>query len=377
MSAHKNHHFVPQFYLRRFSPDGRSVATLILNEIRVVEKASIRNQCQKEYFYGKGAAEEGFQLLEGDIATVLRTMENVRRFPSKLSEDHQMLMLYLASQRARTSQAAREQLQFADEFARRYIRDRLPADSDLHEHLDRFKFEIPDPVGENLRTLLPSFPLLLDLAHVFIQNQTKVGFVTSDHPVVFYNQAFEGERVGSYTGFQSRGLQIMFPISSNVALLFYDREVYSLGRRQRIAVSVTNSAEIAAINNLQYLSAENSVFFDPRRNAAEEVIHAYKEVKPLRRKEFASWREFEEVRGNTSRKIHVFIREDVKCQLKLGFLRTKQGWGCPDPHSERVRNPALCALHKQFMDEVRNGTALPGDFMEYSFLRAPEMWRNG
>ena len=88
MSAHKNHHFVPQFYLRRFSPDGRSVATLILNEIRVVEKASIRNQCQKEYFYGKGAAEEGFQLLEGDIATVLRTMENVRRFPSRNKRGH-------------------------------------------------------------------------------------------------------------------------------------------------------------------------------------------------------------------------------------------------------------------------------------------------
>ena len=57
MPQNKNHHFVPQFYLRRFGSD-RFVAAFTLAGRRHVPRASIAGQCQRPYLYGKDPAVE-------------------------------------------------------------------------------------------------------------------------------------------------------------------------------------------------------------------------------------------------------------------------------------------------------------------------------
>lgn len=46
------HHYVPQFYLRRFSPDQSSVGTFIAPD-RFVDCASIKGQAQRRHLYGR------------------------------------------------------------------------------------------------------------------------------------------------------------------------------------------------------------------------------------------------------------------------------------------------------------------------------------
>src|SRR5260370_2780664 len=53
VASHKSQHFVPQHYLRGFSSDGRSVPLCHLKSGQIVPKASIKDQCSRDYFYGK------------------------------------------------------------------------------------------------------------------------------------------------------------------------------------------------------------------------------------------------------------------------------------------------------------------------------------
>ncbi len=52
MANNKNHHFVPQFYLRRFGSNGR-VALYNLDSKRHIPQASIAGQCQRAHLYGR------------------------------------------------------------------------------------------------------------------------------------------------------------------------------------------------------------------------------------------------------------------------------------------------------------------------------------
>jgi hypothetical protein len=48
----REHHFVPQFYLRNFSSDGRRINLFNFKLGRAVMGTSIKHQCSKHNFYG-------------------------------------------------------------------------------------------------------------------------------------------------------------------------------------------------------------------------------------------------------------------------------------------------------------------------------------
>ena len=52
MSALRNHHFVPQFYFRRFSTDGKSICLLTRATGKTVRQATIKGQASKIGYYG-------------------------------------------------------------------------------------------------------------------------------------------------------------------------------------------------------------------------------------------------------------------------------------------------------------------------------------
>src|SRR5574338_1329818 len=69
----KKQHFVPQFILRNFSSNGRSVPTFVLERGQLYPNASIGDQCAQDYFYGReGHMEDAFCESESAVAPVLR-----------------------------------------------------------------------------------------------------------------------------------------------------------------------------------------------------------------------------------------------------------------------------------------------------------------
>ena len=69
----KRQHYVPQFVLRNFSPDGKSVSTFVLETGELHPNASVRGQCAKDHFYGREPhMENAFAESEKNVAAILR-----------------------------------------------------------------------------------------------------------------------------------------------------------------------------------------------------------------------------------------------------------------------------------------------------------------
>jgi hypothetical protein len=71
MTEKLNHHFVPQFYFRFFSLNGRSIHLARICDGRVIRDASIRGQCARRRFYGSREVEDALCTVESKHAHVL------------------------------------------------------------------------------------------------------------------------------------------------------------------------------------------------------------------------------------------------------------------------------------------------------------------
>lgn len=107
MADNKNHHYVPQFYFRRFSQDGKSVCALIRKAGKLIKSASIGDQASKDWFYGNQTIEQELGKIEGQCATALNALSEQRN-PALLDwADANLVLIWIAMQRSRT-EAARQ-----------------------------------------------------------------------------------------------------------------------------------------------------------------------------------------------------------------------------------------------------------------------------
>lgn len=73
MATNKNQHFVPRCYLRPFTLDSANVAINLFNidRMKFVERAPVKHQCSRDYFYGEDPAlEKALQAEEGLYVSV-------------------------------------------------------------------------------------------------------------------------------------------------------------------------------------------------------------------------------------------------------------------------------------------------------------------
>lgn len=107
MPGNKKHHFVPRFYLKRFSADGRSINLYNLRSRRSVSRARLRNQCYRDYLYGKALTlEKAIAVTEDEVARILRRIDSSGAPPGFGTEDHFALIIHILMQFGRTSYSA-------------------------------------------------------------------------------------------------------------------------------------------------------------------------------------------------------------------------------------------------------------------------------
>ena len=186
MPNNRRQHFVPQFYLRRYSKDGRSINIWNLRRQLKIVNANLKNQCYGVYFYGKNSTvEQTLSSVEGNAAQVLRSIGDTSRPPLPGSAEHQFLVLYILMQHARTLHMADELNAMTDNLSKHLVR----GTKEFEEiDLSRFRIGLEAPARDALSIATSCYPFLFDLAYKVIVNSTDTEFVTSDNPVVFYNQ---------------------------------------------------------------------------------------------------------------------------------------------------------------------------------------------
>ena len=277
MPKNRRQHFVPKFYLRRYSKDGRSINIWNLRRQLKIVNANLKNQCYGVYFYGKKSiVEKALSLVEANTAQVLRSIGDTSRPPLPGSPEHQFLVLYILMQHARTLHMADELNAMTDNLAKHLVRGTKEFEG---IDLSRFRIGLGEPARDALSIATSCYPLLFDLAYKVIVNRTDAEFVTSDNPVVFYNQLLSFRKDGSNTGFATKGLKIFLPVDPNHIILLYDDNVYKVGNNKNNVVYADRRREADQLNMLQICSASENIYF---RDEALDVENLNKMAEDFR-----------------------------------------------------------------------------------------------
>lgn len=369
MPANKKHHYVPRFYLKRFSPDARSINLYNFQLASAIVGANLKNQCYRNYMYGKeGEHEKRLSILEGAFAQLLRNMLPNCSLPSSMSPDHESLCILVLLQYGRTAYTADAFDDMADGMWRSILSKDPRVSPDL---LEKVRIVNADPANLAVATILRLYHLILDLGYKILIAKPDSEFITSDNPVVMYNQLLEFERFGSNTGLACKGLQIFYPLSPKHMLCLYDSRVYACEPRKDAVVAVPTDHDMLALNALQVASAHENVYY---AGPSADVFRVVRSGFGYRRKSKTRIIKGPERLTNTgSSQLIGSSREDVRTNLSLSFMRIlkpAKRWReerkqpGPKPVSV-VRNPWLVREHEVFSKLVDQGRYRPTEFLRY------------
>ena len=97
------HHYVPQFYLKRFG-NGKYISAILMDhDFRFVEKASIRDQSCKPDYYAFSEVEHICSQLEGEASRLMQVVDQATQLtPNQITSLKQSLKQYFVFQIVRT-----------------------------------------------------------------------------------------------------------------------------------------------------------------------------------------------------------------------------------------------------------------------------------
>jgi len=264
----KNQHYVPKFYLRNFSYNSnkKQVGVFNINNKFYVPEAKLKTQGSRNFFYGHdGIIEDNLSNIEGDFATIIRDIIQTKNLPKKNTIEHFNLLFFTVLTDLRNPSRIDGMQTNLEEMRKRLL--------ELHPDTDTEKF-VPtvshdDMVKLSLSNALEMCKIILDLDYKILVNKTSTPFITSDFPVVKYNQFLENKKwPHSKSGFGSVGLQIFIPLCSEIVLVLYDKDIYKLGDKKKQVNIVGNVEDVDALNILQFLNCIDTVFFNDKASEA-------------------------------------------------------------------------------------------------------------
>lgn len=318
MPDNKNHHYVPRFYLRHFTPHDKCIDLFNLRAQKLIRKAPIKGQCSRDYFYGKNADhEKSLSHAEGEVANMFRALFQLQRLPRLFTAGHFLLCFHVATQAYRTQYAA----DTLDEMTDGMWKEILKHDPSVaKEDLAKVSIGYQDPALVALGHAMRAFPLLMDLGMGLVVAPKGLEFIACDNPVVMRNQFMEWRTLGSNTGMASRGLQIFFPICPFLTLVMYDKGVYHFGATKSTSLHVASSADVMGLNVLQVASASENLYFS---SPAANIFKVSEQGMPYRRTTKAAVKVVARDRDmNGHSELVQMSRQDVRTDFRFQFLRT-------------------------------------------------------
>lgn len=373
MPHNKKHHYVPRFYLKRFSPNGRSINLWNIKNERKILSANLKHQCYKNYFYGKELeVEKALGVVEGQSSHIFRLIDKFQAPPPHGSDDYLTLVIYMLMQHGRTAYSADSLDEMSDKLIKHLMGPKAKEDG---IDLSKITIGIKESAQYSLGITTQMYPLMLDLDCKLLLNETNVEFVTSDNPVVLYNQLLSFRKYGSNTGLASKGLQVFLPINSNMLLYFYDFDSYSVGNNRSSVFRLSIPSDIYNLNTLQMVSAYENVYFE---NKDFDIESLDRKANSFRRDQKSSMNVFPgQETEETKSEFIASSKQDVRINLKLSFSRITKGarkWRTKFQKKQLqpavvVRNKELCDDHKEFLDKVDTGEYNPGEFFKFMEIK--------
>lgn len=286
MAEDANQHFVPQFYFRHFSEDGRSINLLLRKNGKSITSASIKGQASKKYFYGNAEAEQQLKVLDGTYSDAFRKVRSASNFLNCDEDTRLCFYQCLMLQRARTVAARASWQPMADRVMQLQFEEAINNDKTLDEGKRQQLLAGLSSIGANeaqSQGLLMAEAAALsedlsDLLPIYLENRTRRPFVFSDAPVVFINMHYRQVKLRGVIGVDTPGLMIFYPLGPDRVLLLLDSDTYGIKGRSFPSKVLRSLSDVMDINKLQVHSASSAIYFGSQRYAAyvKELWHQEK-----------------------------------------------------------------------------------------------------
>lgn len=355
MASNKSQHYVPQFYLKRFSVDvmKRSINVFNLKVSKLICGASIRGQCAKRYFYGKDlAVEEVLSKQESEISTITRHIINENKLPAVNSSDYISLVNFILFQRLRTLAAEQDVNAFLDSMFSAV----LSKDPRFKDKINDYRIRYETSVVLSIGTMSSISFVASDLQCLLVQNESRTSFLTSDNPVYYDNRYMKKRNVyGSHTGLASIGLRIFFPLSPSKLVILFDPAIYEIENNSSGTLIVNDHHTVWGINQLQFAGAVNNIYCDNSFTGKDLLYYMNRSLEIRKMKKHVSNEYISNENPNSS--LFEFSNQDPKCSLDLEFLIIKnKALELSLPKSmSKVRDPAFLQLIREFDELVDKG----------------------
>jgi hypothetical protein len=372
MPSNKKHHYVPKFYLRGFTPNDASINLFNLKRNKLIKGASLKSQCYRDYFYGKeGQLESSLADFEGGCAELFRFIrEEAFSLPSYMSSAHAVICSFVVIQASRTQAAADYMDEFTNSFWKTLLRDNKEV---TQEMLDSVVIKHNAPAEASLYYNALTYPLIMDMEWALLLASPGNEFITSDNPVIKYNQLMSFKKYGSSTGYLCKGLQIFIPLTPYLTLFMWDKDVYTVNHRHNLIV-IDNKADIAQINRMQVANATENIYFNDPTQA--DIIRMANSGNRFRRDKLTNLNIIPERNDKHGRsEVIMFGGEDIRTELTLSFVslnKRAKKW-LTNTRQQRFipavfyRNEDLAQRYKKFREMVKSGVAKEDEILNFLF----------
>ena len=352
----ENQHYVPKFYLRYFSYQNNKKQIGVYNQFNklFIPTAKLKTQASKKYFYGKdGIIEDWLCSVESIISKSINKMISSEELPALMTDSHVHLLLFLILMDVRNPNKVNQFLK-----GQQLIKDRFISLNPKNQELEivRAIEEIKNNDDETIKMLVLNaigiIPYCMDLKIKLIKNTSGLPFITSDNPLIKYNQFLETRNwnFGAHNGYGTIGAQMFLPLNEKYMLILFDPDIYKVGNKKEKTVEINDINSISQLNILQYLNCTETLFFNHKTNKIniENLIkktYKYKKanetyIKPFKVvDEFGGIKENQEVLkiGSTDLKIKLSLQK-FKYNSKASGVKLDN---CPAqfrPKAEEVYN---------------------------------------
>lgn len=284
-----------------------------------IQEAALRHQAYENFLYGEDdEIENALAELENYIAKLFYywTEEKLLYPPPAESNGFKLLKRFILYQAYRTPKSGGELLQSINEGLDTVLKEVRP---DLWQQLVGSTLRHENPVLLGLVSSIEHESLLNFLDCKFIVNLSELPLLTSDAPVVFYNQLMEasGNYLGA-TGLATKGLQIFYPIHPRLIICLYDSDAYDLGSGFANCSSTESVLDIHQLNALQYINSKEQLFFNDliSEEYIKELCKQYDRYRKVSK-------HVSKVVNSGSGKFFVSGTLDAQINLNLDFFKTK------------------------------------------------------
>ena len=305
----RQHHYVPQFYLRRFKSRCRRINLHNIHRSLTIPDASIKHECSKPNYYRTAQIEDALAELEGRAAIAISALRD-----GGGGCDMDTVRQFIAAQLLRTPAFTSQIEAMHSKFQELIGEDAVDGDS-----MRPIRFDVVE--SENL----PVYNLMMldhltrameDLQSIVVETPAGI-FITSDNPVFKYNQYLQDIQNHGTTGLEQTGIQIFLPLSPKHLLVMYDKNVYEHVKKQ-----MPTESDVEVLNSLQVISASKNLYFNDGNKSAvvQDIASQYAHLRqddPTRLDEFSS-------DDNQQRSLAIAYDQTPNVGLNLSFLRVKR-----------------------------------------------------